>query len=116
MKKLVLMATAVFLVACQSTPTPTPRHVPEVVLGEPMRLSIAAYRASCNTDKPMQCLVVDSDSGEHFGLPYNAIDGFEPRVGVAYRLTARPQLDKATGKPLGGWVLDEILSQNTPTP
>lgn len=118
MKKTAI-ATAFILTlsGCQAPqPTPTPRYVPDVVLGEPMTLVVAPYRTACTTDKPMQCLVVQAQTGEDFGIPYNAIDGFEHHVGVSYHLIARPHIDQNNNTPLGQWTLEKIISQQPHTP
>ena len=54
----------------------------------------------------------DDGDGEIFGIGYNDIMGFEPRVGVSYKIKVRQEIDQNTNQPTGYWHLEEILSQN----
>lgn len=122
MKVLPLAMTALLslaplgLTACQSTPKPKPRYTPVVALTDSTILEILPQRASCNSPSPMQCLLVkpqgEQKDSEIFGIGHRDIIGFEPRVGVSYRIKARQEIDQNTGLPTGYWQLEEILSQN----
>ncbi|MDO5651949.1 MAG: DUF4377 domain-containing protein [Moraxella sp.] len=101
------------LTACQSTPQPAPRYVADISLGEPQTLSVQPYRATCDSKQPMQCLIIThAGASESFGVAYNAIDGFEPKIGTSYKIIARPQIDQNNSNATGKWTLVEILSQN----
>lgn len=114
MKKHVLavFAACIGLTACQSTPTPAPLYTPDLGYGDATTLYISAGRASCNSVKPMQCLMVRNDAGENFGVAYDAILGFNPAAQINYTISARPEIDQNNGQATGRWLLDEILSQN----
>lgn len=106
-----MMALGV-LSACQTTPEPTGRYVPTLTLGNPEVLLIAPERTACVSAKPMQCLIAKREQGgEAFGIAYDGVAGFYPKVGVAYKIVARPQIDQAKGEKTGLWTLDEILAQ-----
>ena len=110
------MITAVLLTDCQSSPpTPQPRYVPNVALAPSVVLEVLPQRASCNSASPMQCLLVkqpqDTDS-QIFGIGYNDILGFEPSVGIRYKIKVRQEIDQNTNQPTGYWQLEEILSQH----
>lgn len=101
--------------ACQSMPVPTPRYIPEVILGEPVQLHVAAYRLVCNSPKPMQCLQITTQSGQILSVPYDTIEGFELQAGYNYRIIAQPKIDKNTNEPLG-FVVERVLDQSLAQP
>lgn len=112
---LLAATTAITLTACQSTPTPQPRYIPDVALASSTILHVLPNRTSCHSSSPMQCLLVkkaDDSDGEIFGIGYSDIIGFEPRVGVSYKIKVRQEIDQNTNQPTGYWHLEEILSQN----
>lgn len=111
---LVAMIAAAALSACQSTPKPEPLYTPKITLGEMRTLEVLEYRRSCDTPVPMQCLVVKEKGASDaaaFGISFNAISGFEPKVGTRYTISVRPELDENNGQATGQWRLVEILSQ-----
>lgn len=111
------LIAAMVLNGCQSSmfksdPVPTPRYVPTIILGEAQNLTILPTRVPCSSALPMQCLLAKTaSSGEIFQIPYDWIEGFEPRTGIEYQIVARPQVDEALGQPTGHWTLQTINSQ-----
>lgn len=112
------LGLGVVLSACQSTkapPEPEPRYVPDITLTNSVVLEVLPRRVPCNSSSPMQCLLVKSSGATDdkiFGIAYNHIQGFEPKVGIRYTIKARQEIDKNNGKPTGFWRLEEILTQN----
>lgn len=110
-----LIVGTILLTACQSTPTPKPRYIPDVVLAPSVVLEVLPQRASCNSSSPMQCLLVKQDGdtdGGIFGIGYRDILGFEAKSQIKYKIKVRQEIDKNTNQPTGYWQLEEILSQN----
>ena len=116
LKKLSLITAIALLTACQSTPPkPAPLYVPNIALQPAKVLEILPNRSVCDSSSPMQCLLVKVDGtsdSEIFGIGFNDIKGFEPKIGVRYKIRASQEIDQNTGKPTGYWQLDEILSQH----
>lgn len=112
MKKIAFVSLmACLLQACQSTPTPAPRYVPELMIGEPIIVSIDKTRINCNSTRPMQCMPITDANHNTLYIPYNAIDGFVPQTHREYKLSISPYIDRNHGQPTGFYVLNEILSQ-----
>ncbi len=112
MKKIAFVfLTACLLQACQSTPTPKPRYVPALVVGEPMIVHVDKTRVNCNSARPMQCMPITDNNSNTVYIPYNAIDGFVPQTHREYKLSISPYIDSNTGQATGLYALNEILSQ-----
>lgn len=117
-----VLAVTVGLSACQSNPfkrepVPEPRYIPDIALGEVQNLTILPNRVPCSSSLPMQCLVAQqSGSSEMFQIPHDWIEGFEPRAGVEYLISARPQIDQNKQAATGYWTLESVLSQNVVRP
>ena len=112
-----LLSSATLLSACQTSPfsrepVPEPRYVPTIVLGEAQTLTIMPERIACASALPMQCLLAKSSKdGSVFQVPYDWIDDFEPKLGIEYVISVRPQIDEAQKSLTGHWTLQNILSQ-----
>lgn len=116
MKKTAFLLLLTTLTACQSTPpVPEPRYVPNIKLGESLVIDILPNRVPCPSATPMQCLLAKltgKPDAHIFSIDYNAIQGFEARVGTSYTLKVRQEIDQNNGKATGQWRLEEILNQN----
>lgn len=111
-----LIGSSMLLSACQSNPPePEPRYVPNISLAEATVLEVLPQRTSCDSATPMQCLLVKPENTNDdaiFGVGYNHILGFEPKIGTTYKIKVRQEIDTNNGNPTGYWRLEEILSQN----
>lgn len=116
-KKLPIMLLTISsgLAACQTMPPkPAPYQAPQIVTANSQILEVLPLRTSCDSSSPMQCLMVKpagSADSDIFGIGFNAIKGFEPKLGVRYKIRVSQEFEKSTNTPTGTWQLEEILSQ-----
>lgn len=107
---------AVVLAGCQggpfsAQPTPEPRYIPTIELGDAQVLTILPTKVSCDTALPMLCMVAQQESGAQFQIPYSWIEGFSHANGVRYQIQVRPQIDVNKQEMTGHWVLDNVINQ-----
>lgn len=85
----------------------------DTMLGDVQTLKILPNRVPCNSQLPMQCLLVTVEEGTSkasFQLPYDAIEGFKAKPNTTYKISARPLIHKVDKQKTGRWKLESILS------
>lgn len=109
---------AIALTGCQSTQTTAAAPVvPSIALQDAQILEILPHRTSCQASAvPMQCLLAKTEGesdAQIFEIGYNSIKGFEPKVGMRYKIKAAQEINQHTAQPTGFWQLTEILTQHS---
>lgn len=90
--------------------SPEPLYQPKIIAGNLQTLLILPNRVSCDTIKPMQCMLVSIDD-KVIKVPYDAIEGFTGKENTSYKISARQLIDENKQEFTGKWQLKDILTQ-----